>query len=138
MPINGSIEGKVFRTARSLWLKSFAQAREDQEIFAGSAGQQLFDDLVTTGLRSVVPSAGAPDRILGVLTAGYRSENVYTDEDVAFFEQVAAQVAIAVDNALHYERPEKTGINRPSKSFTYKRRFAPIATSVKSSAIVAL
>ena len=105
VPINGSIEGKVFRTARSLWLKSFAQAREDLEIFAGSAGQHIFNDLMTTGLRSgwYLPLVRR-ERILGVLTAGYRSENVYTDEDVVFFEQVAAQVAIAVDNALHYEQ----------------------------------
>jgi formate hydrogenlyase transcriptional activator len=41
------------------------------------------------------------DRVLGVLGVG-RRDKVFTSEDVAFLNQVAGQVAIAIENALAY------------------------------------
>ena len=40
-------------------------------------------------------------RRIGVLSFGSRSSDVYTDDVVAFMEQVAASVAIAVDNGIN-------------------------------------
>jgi formate hydrogenlyase transcriptional activator len=45
--------------------------------------------------------------VIGVLTALNRSEKTLQSEDVAFLEQVARQVAIAVENALDFERAIK-------------------------------
>src|SRR5882762_9023120 len=42
--------------------------------------------------------------VVGVLAALKRSERAFSKDDVAFLEQVAAQVAIAVENALDYEK----------------------------------
>ena len=43
---------------------------------------------------------------LGTLNVGSRHENFFTADDLQFFTQVAGQVAIALDNALSYERIE--------------------------------
>jgi len=45
--------------------------------------------------------------VVGVLAALKRSERAYSKDDVAFLEQVASQVAIAVENALEYEKATK-------------------------------
>jgi len=45
--------------------------------------------------------------VVGVLAALKRSEKAFAEDDVAFLEQVARQVAIAVENALDYERAIK-------------------------------
>jgi len=45
--------------------------------------------------------------VVGVLAALKRSERAYSKDDVAFLEQVAGQVAIAVENALEYEKATK-------------------------------
>jgi formate hydrogenlyase transcriptional activator len=42
--------------------------------------------------------------VIGVLTALNRSERAFDQGDIAFLEQVARQVAIAVENALDYEK----------------------------------
>ncbi len=105
VPIHSSVEGKVFRTAKSLWLKNFEEAREDLEIFGSADSRRLVANPMAEGLRSgcYLPLVSR-GRVLGVLSAGKRSENTFADEDVAFFEQVAHQVAIAVENALDYEQ----------------------------------
>jgi formate hydrogenlyase transcriptional activator len=45
--------------------------------------------------------------VVGVLSALKRSERTFEKEDVIFLEQVARQVAIAVENALEYQRAIK-------------------------------
>jgi formate hydrogenlyase transcriptional activator len=45
--------------------------------------------------------------VVGVLAALKRSERAFERDDVVFLEQVACQVAIAVENALNYERAIK-------------------------------
>ena len=42
-------------------------------------------------------------RGLGGLNFGSRTPNAYSAQDVEFMQQVARQVAVAVDNALNYE-----------------------------------
>jgi len=42
-------------------------------------------------------------RRLGALTFGCIEKNAYPDDDVAFMQQVAAQVAVAVDNVLNHQ-----------------------------------
>ena len=44
---------------------------------------------------------------LGVLAFGSRVSTDYSDDAVAFMQQVAAQVAIAVDNGFHFDRAQE-------------------------------
>jgi formate hydrogenlyase transcriptional activator len=59
------------------------------------------------GLRSlcVVPVTTAL-RKLGALAFGSHVESAYSDSDVTFLQQVARQVAVALDNALNFERAQ--------------------------------
>ena len=44
------------------------------------------------------------EQVLGVLGLGSSQENAFTDDDFAFLNQVANQVALAIENALGYGR----------------------------------
>jgi formate hydrogenlyase transcriptional activator len=59
------------------------------------------------GIRSlcVVPATTAL-RKLGALAFGSRAEGAYSEIDVIFLQEVARQVAVAVDNALHFEQAQ--------------------------------
>ena len=60
---------------------------------------------------------------MGVLAALKRSERAFSEDDVAFLEQVARQVAIAVENALDYENASRTEIKRRNKDSISRRKF---------------
>jgi formate hydrogenlyase transcriptional activator len=47
------------------------------------------------------------NRVLGVLTLGRDQEDAFSDEDVEFVTQAAGQVAIAIENALTYQKIEE-------------------------------
>ncbi len=59
------------------------------------------------GLRSacVVPLV-LEDRILGAVTLSSRSEGAFGEEDALLLEQIAVQLAIAVDNAINFQRAQ--------------------------------
>ena len=46
-------------------------------------------------------------RKVGVLSFGSRTATAYTDDILAFMEQVAATVAIAVDNSINYDQAQR-------------------------------
>jgi formate hydrogenlyase transcriptional activator len=60
------------------------------------------------GMRSacVLPLT-SPLRRLGGLSIASRSENAFSDPEIAFLLQLANQIALAVDNALHHEAAEQ-------------------------------
>ena len=60
------------------------------------------------GLRSIciVPLI-LQDRILGAVSLASRTEAAFGDEDALLLEQIAVQLAIAVDNAVNFERAER-------------------------------
>jgi transcriptional regulator with GAF, ATPase, and Fis domain len=63
----------------------------------------VVDMLKNLGVRSVCAlPLTAVHRRLGGLTVGSTETNAYTREDLSFLEQVASQIAIAVDNACAY------------------------------------
>jgi formate hydrogenlyase transcriptional activator len=74
--------------------------REDMEAFAHEVPQLL----LTKGFRS---SCSLPlfsrHRAIGCLNLASRLEQAFSGQDVEFLSQVAAQVALAVDNALAYQ-----------------------------------
>src|SRR5580700_5011146 len=108
VPMNSSISGQVSRKATSVRIDSFEQVREDPEIYGNPEGQRLYERVIEEGLRAgcYLPLASR-NRVVGVLMLSRRSDNPFENDDVVLLEQVAAQVAIAVENALEYEEAVK-------------------------------
>ncbi len=104
IPITGSVCGKVFRTGKTEYFHNFEDVRDDPETFGNDVGQAFYKRLAAEGLISGcdLPLIGRRG-VIGVLAALKRSENAFKRDGVAFLEQVATQVAIAVENALDYE-----------------------------------
>jgi formate hydrogenlyase transcriptional activator len=105
VPMNSSIAGQVFRKAKSVRINTFEQVRDDPEIYGNPDGQRLYERVIEEGLRTgcYLPLVGR-DRVVGVLMLARRSDNAFEKDDIILLEQVASQVAIAVQNTLEYER----------------------------------
>jgi formate hydrogenlyase transcriptional activator len=105
VPVRGSACGKAFRTGKNEHIDSLIGMRHDPESFGTEEGQRFFEQIIAEGLKSgcELPLIGRSG-VVGVLSALSRSERAFSNEDFTFLEQVARQVAIAVENALDYER----------------------------------
>jgi len=105
IPIHGSLCGKAFWTGKTQHFNNVEEHRNDPETFGNSVGRPYYQRHMDEGLISGcdLPLIGRSG-VVGVLAALKRSERAYSKEDVAFLEQVASQVAIAVENALDYEK----------------------------------
>ena len=108
VPMNGSISGQVLRTGKSIRIDSFEQVRQDPEIYGNSDGQLLYKRVIEEDLSvgCYLPLVGR-DRVVGVLMLSRRSNHVFEQDDVVLLEQVACQIAIAVENTLEYEKATK-------------------------------
>jgi formate hydrogenlyase transcriptional activator len=108
VPMKGSISGQVLRKAKTVRIDNFEQVREDPEIYGHPDGQLLYTRVVEEGLKTgcYLPLIGR-DRVVGVLMLCRRSDNAFEKDDVNLLEQVASQVAIAVENTLEYEKATK-------------------------------
>jgi len=108
VPMNSSIAGQVLRKAKSIRIDSFEQVREDPEIYGNPDGQLLYKRVIEEGLRTgcYLPLTGR-HRVVGVLMLCRRSDNRFEKDDVILLEQVACQIAIAVENTLEYEKATK-------------------------------
>ena len=99
VPLEDSLAGYVFRTRQGrLFTLSGSDeiSRSTREIMSHEGLNSLCCVPVVT--RSAV---------LGTLNLGARLENHFSNEDLQFFTQAAGQIAIALDNALSYERIEE-------------------------------
>jgi formate hydrogenlyase transcriptional activator len=106
VPINGSTCGKAFLSGRNQLIHRLEDLEQDPETFGGSSeGRVVFERVMAEGLKSgcELPLAGRKG-IIGVLGAFSRSERAFTEDEFSFLEQVARQVAIAVENALDFEK----------------------------------
>jgi formate hydrogenlyase transcriptional activator len=92
--LEGTVAGHVFRTGKP-WVGNVEDLRE--------SGLEVDAKWSVLGFKvgCVLPLVSR-DRILGTLGLRRRDENAYTDDEVQFLEQVAKQIAIAVENALAY------------------------------------
>ena len=116
VPIGGTTCGRTFRTGRNQRIERFEDLRDDPETFGSATGQAFYERMKAEGLMSgcdlaLVGRAG----IVGVLAALSRTEKAFDDDDFAFLEQVARQVAIAVENALNYERATRDRDNEATR-----------------------
>lgn len=66
--------------------------------------RDFFEMLLSNGIHTycLLPLSTAQRRI-GALTFGSTRKDAYTPDDIEFMQQVARQVAVAVDNALNHE-----------------------------------
>jgi len=105
IPIHGSMCGKAFWTGKTQHFNHIEEFRNDPESFGNSVGRLFYQRHMEEGLISGcdLPLIGRSG-VVGVLAALKRSESAFSKDDVAFLEQVAGQVAIAVENALDYEK----------------------------------
>ncbi len=119
VPMNGSISGQVLRKGQSLRIDSFEQVREDPEIYGHPQGRLLYERVMEEGLRTgcYLPLT-VRDRVVGVLMLCRRSDKVFEKDDVILLEQVARQVAIAVENTLEYEKA-RTDRDKETKQRLY-------------------
>src|SRR5215469_3140729 len=103
VPMTGSISGRVFRTGKSLRIDNIEKVRDDPEIFGSPEGRRFYDRVKAEGLVSgcYLPLISR-GRTLAVLNICKRSVNGFTENDMVFLEQIAHQIAIAVENALDY------------------------------------
>jgi len=104
VPIHGSPCGKAFWTGQTQHVHHIDDLRNDPDSFGNSVGRGFYQRVVAEGLISGcdLPLVGRRG-VVGVLAAMKRSEKAFSKDDVAFLEQVAAQVAFAVENALDYQ-----------------------------------
>jgi formate hydrogenlyase transcriptional activator len=102
VPLDDSLAGFVFRTRQG---RVFSL--EEARAVSATTGE-LFE---REGIQSLccVPliSRGTA---LGTLNVGSRRPDRFLDDDLGFFNQVAGQVAIALDNALSYKRIEELNV----------------------------
>jgi formate hydrogenlyase transcriptional activator len=108
IPIHGSLCGKAFWTGKTQYFNHVDEHRNDPDTFGSSVGRPYYQRHLDEGLISGcdLPLIGRGG-VVGVLAALKRSARAYSKDDVVFLEQVASQVAIAVENALDYERAIK-------------------------------
>src|SRR5580698_10411918 len=108
VPMNGSISGQVLRKGKTIRIDSFEDVCDDPEIFGNPDGRLLYERVIEEGLRTgcYLPLIGR-DHVVGVLMLCRRSDNHFAKDDVILLEQVACQVAIAVENTLEYEQATK-------------------------------
>ena len=108
IPVRGAPCGKAFRTGKTQYFKNLEEIRNDPDIYGSDVGRRFIERTIAEGLISGcdLPLIGRGG-VLGVLAAIKRSESAFSADEIHFLEQVAVQVAIAVENALDYEKAIK-------------------------------
>jgi formate hydrogenlyase transcriptional activator len=98
LPLEESPSGIAFQTQRPLAVKSLAEETRFPRLrgFLAQQGVESF---------CVVPLSTAQRR-LGALGFGNRQPYEYAPGEVSLMERIARQVAVAVDNALNYQRAQ--------------------------------
>lgn len=105
VPIQGSTCGRAFLSGKKQLINRLGDFEDDPESFGCSEGRIFFERVTAEGLKSgcELPLFGRKG-VIGVLGAFSRSERAFSEDEFAFLEQVGSQVAVAVENALDYER----------------------------------
>jgi formate hydrogenlyase transcriptional activator len=105
IPLKGSTCGKAFLTGKNQHINRLEDLRDDPETYGSREGRAVYERVMAEGLKSgcELPLAGRKG-VVGVLAAFSRSEKAFSEDEFAFLEQVAREVAIAVENALDFEK----------------------------------
>jgi formate hydrogenlyase transcriptional activator len=99
VPLDDTVAGYVFRTRQG---RVFSL--EEASVISQSTGEIMGRE----GLHSIccIPLI-SHGNALGTLNLGSRQESFFTESDLQFFSQAADQVAIALENALSFQRIEE-------------------------------
>jgi formate hydrogenlyase transcriptional activator len=116
VPLKGSTSGKAFLTGRNQHINRLEDLSDDPETYGSPEGKQFFERVVAEGLKSgcELPLAGRRGAV-GVLSALSRSERAFSEEEFAFLDQVAREVAIAVENALDFEKATEDRVSETKR-----------------------
>ncbi|HEY1272090.1 MAG TPA: sigma 54-interacting transcriptional regulator [Terriglobales bacterium] len=96
IPLQGTPAGVAFATR-----KAVLRHRPDFEEFNADITRQAYDRGIRSGC--AVPLI-CRDKIVGSMVVASLHESAFTEDDAELLTQIGTQVAIAVDNALNYER----------------------------------
>jgi formate hydrogenlyase transcriptional activator len=100
VPVEGSLSGWVWQNQKPVLINNIKQE---------TRFPQAIESLLQNNIKSCccLPLRTA-HRELGTLALGSIDEQAYLQMDVSFLEQVARQVAVAVDNVLNFEQARST------------------------------
>ena len=100
IPLEGTPSGLAFKTGQTV-----RRDRNDFEEFHSPYFRKMIEAI---GLRCGcnVPLK-VQDRVIGVLSLGSYREAAFSKQDADLLEQIASQLAIAVENALNFQRAER-------------------------------
>jgi formate hydrogenlyase transcriptional activator len=116
VPLKGSTCGRAFLTGKNQRINRLEDLSGDPETYGSFEGRHFFERVVAEGLKSgcELPLVGRKG-VVGVLGAFSRSERAFSDEEFAFLEQVAQGVAIAVENALDFEKATEDRVSETKR-----------------------
>jgi formate hydrogenlyase transcriptional activator len=116
IPLKGSTCGKAFLTAKNQRINRLEDLRDDPETYGSREGRHFFERVLEEGLKSgcELPLVGRKG-VVGVLGAFSRSERAFSEDEFAFLEQVTRQVAIAVENALEFEKATEDRVSETKR-----------------------
>src|ERR1700677_199977 len=124
VPVKGSICGKAFLSGKNQHINRLEDLIHDPESYGNSEGRRFFDRVLAEGLKSgcELPLIGRKG-VIGVLAAFSRSERAFSQDEFAFLEQVALQVAIAVENALDFEKATEDRVSETKRRLYLEEEF---------------
>lgn len=135
VPINGSTCGKAFLEGKNQHIHRMGDLANDPETFGNRDGRRFFEKVAAEGLNSgcELPLIGRKG-VVGVLGAFSRSERAFSEDEFAFLDQVAREVAIAVENALDFEKVSKDQLSeRKQRIYLEEEARAEFGTIVGAS-----
>jgi formate hydrogenlyase transcriptional activator len=98
LPVDQSLGGSVWQTQQPLLIDDI-----DCEVRFPRAMQRLRENHIRSCCCLPLSTA---HRRLGAMTLGSLEDKAYRPKDLRFLEQMARQVAVALDNALNFERAQ--------------------------------
>lgn len=96
IPLDGTPEGLAFESRRTILIKNLSPAEFPSEMVSRAVAEGL-----KSGCAVPLLSRG---RVLGTLSVVSLQDAAFTENDAELLGQIGLQVAIAVENALNFER----------------------------------
>lgn len=123
-PLDNGLFSTVIRSGKSLLYHSFDAALAE-EIGAVMVGDNTNSDISQSIL--VVPLK-IGSKSIGVISAQSYKPNMYTNSDRETLELLAANVAIAIENARLFDEVQKLAITDPLTNLNNRRKLEELAT----------
>ncbi len=99
IPLEGGPSGLAFTSGQPVFID-----QPDPDRFNSALSLRVFEEGYRSGATIPLITQGRKLGVLGIIS---KLENAFSDDEKEFLIQVANQVAIAVDNALNFERARK-------------------------------